>query len=374
MINPAHMKIAIINDMLWGGGRERRIVQLIKGLKKSGCGDIHLILLDERVDYPEVFDLGIRVTIIRRRMRKDPTVFVKLASILRSDRPDVVNAWSYLSSVYAGIVCAWLRVPFVSSFVADCNPPRWISAENVARLATFRLARRIVSNTRLAHDRYRTPIAKRVVIHNGFDATRKLGLRNREEVLSEFGLSPDSVVLTMVARFSKEKDFGTFLDACRQVQRSMPGISVFCIGQGSLAAPVVAGLSELDRSYVRFPGFRSDVEAFVAASDIGVLCTDTRHHQEGISNSLLEFMAFGKPVVATNGGGTNELVEDGENGYLVEPFDVGGLAERLERLVGDGAHRRVMGARAAVTVAERFSLDRMTAEFIELYGATSGRA
>ena len=94
---------------------------------------------------------------------------------------------------------------------------------------------------------------------------------------------------------------------------------------------------------------------------------DARCHREGISNSLVESMALGVPVVATAGGGTDELVEDGVSGLLVPSGDVAAAAAALARLLDDAALRERLAAAARRRVAEAFGLERFLREHLDLY-------
>ena len=81
-----------------------------------------------------------------------------------------------------------------------------------------------------------------------------------------------------------------------------------------------------------FLGKRSNVESIINIFDVGILLTNSKVHGEGISNSIMEYMALGKPVIATRGGGTNEVVIEGENGYLIDPFNEDQLIEKIENV------------------------------------------
>jgi glycosyltransferase involved in cell wall biosynthesis len=114
---------------------------------------------------------------------------------------------------------------------------------------------------------------------------------------------------------------------------------------------------------VRFLGKRKDVEAIVATLDIGVLCTFV----EGLSNSVMEYMAAGKPVVATGGGGTCELVVDGETGCLVPARNAALLAATIEALVDDPERCSRMGLAGQAKLRREFSLERMVECTTALY-------
>jgi len=101
--------------------------------------------------------------------------------------------------------------------------------------------------------------------------------------------------------------------------------------------------------------------------DIGVLTSNINLHGEGISNALMEFCALGIPVLATNNGGTPEIIEEGTNGYLLEPFDEIGLTKKIEDLISDDEKRIRMGASAKKIVMEKFSIQQMVEKFYSVF-------
>jgi len=361
------MRIVIINDMLWGGGRERRIVQLISGLNNSGFNDVHLILLDDRIDYNQVYDLNVKIIKIIRYSNKDISVFKKLYVLLKEIKPDVVNPWSFMSTFYASPLCKILKINCISSFIVDCNNPRIFSLNFFAKHIGFLLCKKIVSNSAAGHLNYKTPEKKQIVIYNGFDLKRKENLKAKNLILKEFEITESKRIVSMAARFDKQKDFATFIKSCQILRKSRNDFFVFCIGQGELLEEAKNSLNQNDKEYIKFTGFRNDIESLICASDVGVLCTNPNYHKEGISNSILEFMAFSKPVIATIGGGTSEIIENKINGFLIQPFDVDNLAEKINILLSDNDLYSNMAIHAQDTVAKKFSLEKMTDEFIKLY-------
>jgi glycosyltransferase involved in cell wall biosynthesis len=352
--------IVIVNDMLWGGGRERRIVQLIAGLNEHGAGNITLVLLDDRVDYPEVFSLKVNVIKISRSSNRDLSVFGRLFRIIKSQGPCIVNPWSFMSVFYAAPLCLLARQPCVGSFVVDCKPPARFSINWFAMKIGFSLCKRIVSNSAAGHAAYSTPRDKRIVIHNGFDPAR---LKRAPSPPAEKG----SIVIAMIGRLDKQKDFRTYIDALTILQRQGVAFRAFLVGQGGDHEALKAYTAHRNLREVHITGFVSEIDAFISGVDIGVLCTDPAHHAEGISNALMEMMAQGKPVVATNDGGTPEIIRDGTNGILVPSRDAEALAGKLELLIRDERLRKRLGINAADTIATKFSLDEMATKFLQVY-------
>jgi len=101
--------------------------------------------------------------------------------------------------------------------------------------------------------------------------------------------------------------------------------------------------------------------------NVGVLATNSANHGEGISNTIVEYMASSKPVIASRGGGTDELVQDNMNGFLIDPKSPDQLVDRIERLRADTSLAAAMGQQARRWIVGNFEVTRMTEEYISLY-------
>ncbi|MBC7292914.1 MAG: glycosyltransferase family 4 protein, partial [Thermoleophilia bacterium] len=139
---------------------------------------------------------------------------------------------------------------------------------------------------------------------------------NESSVREELGLNTQDVVVTCVAEFTSTKNHAFLLAAWRRVTREEPHAHLLLIGDGQLRRAMERKVSAESISNVRFLGFREDVPRLLQATDIFVLPS----RREGLPRSVMEAMAAGKPVVATDVRGNRDLVRDGENGFLV-PLD-----------------------------------------------------
>jgi glycosyltransferase involved in cell wall biosynthesis len=117
------------------------------------------------------------------------------------------------------------------------------------------------------------------------------------------------------------------------------------------------------RDHFRLLGMKSDIESFVNIMDICILSTFT----EGISNSILEYMAIGKPVIATSGGGTCEILEDNVTGFLVSQSNPIELAGKIELLLNDRTLRLNLGNNGKERIINAFSIDKMVSDYISAY-------
>ncbi len=122
-------------------------------------------------------------------------------------------------------------------------------------------------------------------------------------------------------------------------------------------------VSQEFQNRIKFLEKQKDIESIINIFDIGVLSTYT----EGISNSILEYMALGKPAVATEGGGTKELIIDGETGFLVEQKNYIQLADKIEYLLENEKVAVEMGEKGRKRIKKEFGLEKMTNSYVSLY-------
>jgi glycosyltransferase involved in cell wall biosynthesis len=136
------------------------------------------------------------------------------------------------------------------------------------------------------------------------------------------------------------------------------------IGDGPERPAIERRITELDLGEaVRVLGFRSDVADCLAATDVSVLTSD----YEGVSNSLMESMSAGVPVVSTRYPGADELITDGHDGLLVPRGDARTLADRLCKLLGDPTERERLGRNGQRAIDTRYGVDALAATLLAVY-------
>ncbi len=360
------MRILFLIDSLNGGGKERRLVQLIKGLNDKGINDLHLISLSDVNDYPFIANYHVTLTVLKRKIKKDPTMFLKLYKQIKNIKPDVVHSWSIMTSFYVSVICKMLHIPHVSGFVADCNPIKKFSFYHFATWAPYKFSEVIIGNSQAGLDAYKAPDQKRKVIYNGFEMNRLQITNDVSELKKKLNINTPYVV-AMAARVDKVKDFETFFEAAKQLIRTRCDVTFLAIGKGDLYDFFEKKLSEKDKENIKMLGFRSDIDSIITMSDIGILCTNPLFHAEGVPNSLMEFMAFGKPVIATRGGGVEELISDKKNGFIITPKNTTELVSKINLLLSNSALAVTMGNHAKDTIKTKFTLNTMTDTYIDLY-------
>ncbi len=355
----------MIIDSLIAGGKERRLVQLLKGFTAQKKGDItlELVVLSDRIHYQEVYSLGIKLHIIKRNPAMDPRVFYKLVRICRKFKPDIVQCWDSMGAVFGAPVAKLLGIKFINGMIVAA-PKRIKKLSNLwlrSRL-TFPFSDVILSNSEAGLASFQVKADKAFFIHNGLDLTRFNQLKDKSTVRQELGIRTQKVI-GMVAAFSTRKDYKTFLAAGTKLVSERNDLSIVCVGDGKLLASCKESIPTDLKPYFIFTGRSSEVESIVNLFDIGVLSTIT----EGIPNAVMEYMYLGKPVVATDAGGTRELVLDQKTGFLTKKGDVETMYEKINYLLNDQNLASAMGEAGKTRIINAFSLEKMTEKFYNLY-------
>jgi glycosyltransferase involved in cell wall biosynthesis len=187
--------------------------------------------------------------------------------------------------------------------------------------------------------------------------------KSSSSLREELGLGDQDVVVTYIGEFTSTKNHAFLLAAWRRVAGEEPRAHLLLIGDGRLRKAMERKVITEGIPHVRFLGFRSDVPQLLQATDIFVLPS----RREGLPRSIMEAMAAGKPVVATNVRGSRDLVEHGVTGLLVELGDVDGLAQALLQLIRDPELRRRMGEASRAKIQD-YDLSRVLVEMAAIYG------
>jgi glycosyltransferase involved in cell wall biosynthesis len=355
------------------GGSETQAVQLAGLLKKSGRFDVRMAVLDSEgvmreeavrlgfVEIPE-YPLG---SFYGRSMWRQTRRF---AAQLREWNAQVIQTHDFYSNVFGMIAGAWARVPVriaARREIAGLRTPK----QQMVERQVYKLARAIVANSGAVRDGLVqegvNPQAIEI-IHNGLDLSRvtpqQLG---REEMLSMLGLPSGKRWVTIVANLRHAvKDHPTFLRAAQRVHQKFPDAAFAIAGEGELLPEMRDLASSLGLGQAaHFMGRCHNVADLLAISDVCVLSSQW----EGFSNSVLEYMAAGRPVVATQCGGTPEAVVEGETGYLVPVQDYARMADRIVSLLSDPDKARRMGERGRQVVEQKFSCAAQLRNTEELY-------
>jgi glycosyltransferase involved in cell wall biosynthesis len=306
----------------------------------------------------------------------------RLARFVQDARIDVINAHHFMSVAYAFHAARIAnRVGLVYTEHSEADVLSATGFWRTAGSGLLRVCDGVVGvsprvSAALASHFHLDP--RRVqTIENGVDlALYGDSRRARAEVRRRLGLGPDEVVIGHVANFRRNKNHLFLVRGFREAFRDRKDVKLLLVGQGfagdveNSEPEVTAYIREqgLEDS-VKMLGYRSDVPDLLRAMDVFCLVS----YKEGLPLSVIEAMACGLPVVATNIESVRDVIHPGVTGTLVEPDDTPALARSLQRLASDSAGRAEMGSEARAVARERYALTRCVAETSKTLTAVAGR-
>lgn len=356
------MKILFFIDTLSAGGKERRLTELMKVLKLNLDFEFELVVMSKDIHYKEVLDLGISIHYIIRKTKKDISVFYRFYKLCRNYKPDIVHCWDSMTAIYLVPICKFLHIKLINGMIVNSPVKQnifnkfWFRAK-----LTFPFSDIILGNSKAGLKAYSAPRNKSTVIYNGFNFDRIENLKSKENIKQQ--LNTDSTyIIGMVATFSEKKDYRTYYRAAQLLLNQRNDIIFLAIGCDTDSFLSKSLIDDKNIDHFRLLGKMAGVESFINAMDICVLATFT----EGISNSILEYMALGKPVIATSGGGTSEIIKDNITGYLIDPSNPRELAEKMEILLNDADLRYNMGLAGKKRIQTYFSIEKMVNKYITI--------
>lgn len=284
-----------------------------------------------------------------------------LARHLRSRHIQVAHSFDFYTNLMLAPTASLARVPVVIGSqrqIGDLLSAR----QSATQSAVFRLCDAVVCNSHAAADRLRErgfPDRKLAIIPNALPEGAFAG------TVPALEPRPGLLRVGMIARMNNPvKNHPGFLRAAARIAAKFHDVEFVLVGDGPLRPELERLAADLGLGeQVRFLGDRRDVPAVLASLDVSILPS----FSESLPNAVLESMAAGVPVVATRVGGNAEAVADGETGVLVAVRDDDDLAAAIERLLWDAPLRARLGRRAKEIARSEYSIDRVTAQYEELY-------
>jgi len=355
------MKILHIIDTLRSGGKERQLVEALKYLSKQKNITCELIVMSGDVHYTYLDDLKIETHQFIRKYKKDPSIFFQFYQHFKNTKPDIIHCWNAMCSIYALPAAKLLKIKFVNNFLRNA-PVNLSITERVCAKLTFPFSDKIAANSCAGLKSYNVPLNKSVCMHNGFDFTRIEGLDSKDSTRKLFGINTPRVV-GMVASFSEKKDYSTFVKAAHMVLEKRDDVTFIAVGDGQYFDDIKKQIKPEFNERIRLLGKQQRVLNIVNLFDIGVLATYT----EGISNSIMEYMALRKPVIATNCEGNREIVENNQTGFLVDSTNPEQIKEKIFLLLDNNKLAERIGLNGYEKLKNEFSLEVMGRQFLALY-------
>ncbi|WP_257313134.1 glycosyltransferase [Geothrix fuzhouensis] len=372
--------IVFLTDQLGRGGAETQLVRICISLHRRGW-KVGILSLFPGSDFDEELQAdGIpHLSCEPHRMPKDHPMVplrltLRLIRHLRAWKPSTLICFSYHSDVIGRVCGRMAGVPVIIGSL------RTAFAKTPLREKVYRITEPLidltVSNSQaginyMVSRKILTP-RKTLVIPNGMFTSDYPSPVPREEVRANLGIAPEAFLWLAVGTLNPAKDYPTMLEAAARCAAADPRFRLIIAGGGeqidTLRADAYArGVGQV----VRFLGKRTDVARLMKGADAFVLSSAW----EGLPNAVMEALASGLPVVATDVGGVRELVVPGRSGWIVPPRDPAALADQmLAAMALDAPARDEMGAIGREHMATRYDQERITERWEDLVRQTSATA
>jgi len=367
MLNKRHTVMQVTHDLNYGG-LQQVIVNICKSIDRERF-DVSILCLKKLGAYvPEVEGLGVKVHLIpQKKTGVDYFSFLKAAEVFRREKVDIIHTHNThplvdgsLASLLAGVKTV-IHTDHARDF-----PDKWryMFAEWCMSHLVYRMVG--VSDHTVANLRKyeRIPRKKLVVIPNGIDGEKFQVTLDRDMKRKELGIPHDGPVIGLGVRIAEQKGITYLLQAMPAILKKFPDLSLVIAGDGHLVGALKQEAQGLGiDGHVFFIGPRLDMPELLKLFDLYVLPS----LWEGLPMVLLEAMAAGCPIVATDVGGNAQAVTSGFNGTLVEPRNPQKLADAVLDLLERPDMRAKYIQNASRVFSEKFSADIMTRRYEELY-------
>jgi glycosyltransferase involved in cell wall biosynthesis len=360
------IRIAHLFDTRGPGGAETVLVTLVRGLDPSKFQSFPCIrekswMREQLRAHDCVFHF------LQDARSYDLSFLAGLVKFLRQQKINVVHSHEFFMNVYGTMAARLANIPSVVTVHGQVDYAsqklrrrlacRWMSVGSRMVMVSNQLGGRFHKEVGVDRKRMRT-------IYNGIDTDAFQENNNLPELRSELGLPEGVPIVGMVGNLYPVKGYPYFIRAMKLVKKDFPDVRVIICGRGKLQRELELLANECGLAdSVSFLGFRADVPRLLQLMDVFVLSSLT----EGLSLSILEAMAAGKPTVVTDVGGNHEIVVEGETGFLIPPENPVAIAEKVCCLLRDRALGLEMGRNGRQRTRDRFSRERMVQAYQELY-------
>lgn len=351
------MKIIFVIDSLKRGGKERRLIELINNLPKNI--NFTILLLKNEIEF-NTDKISKHVKIYNGKNNKIDKL-IWFSKTLNRLKPDIVHSWYHECSQYSLAICKIRKIKFITSEITNINPPykNKFSISKLIHFIIFKYANIVTSNSYAGLKAYNVPKKNSIVIHNGFDFKRIENQKNMGVSVDK----NDTLVILMIANFTEKKDYATFMETAKNLLNEGRDLVFKGIGKGPKLEAIRNTIPSEYTNKILFPGYVENVEDEISRADIGVLTS----YGEGFPNSIMEFMALKKPVIASTGGGTNELIDHNKTGFIVPQKNAPELQKGIKFLLDNSEKRIEYGEKGFERLKNNFSIKIMTDKFLNLY-------
>lgn len=359
-------RVVLLIPSMDRGGAEKQLCLLAKNLPRDQF-DVHVMLLTR--DGPrskELRDADIPVTVIGKRFKADPSALFRLRRELVRLKPDLIHTWLFAANSFGRAAARMAGIPRI--FASErCVDPWKTAAHFFIDRQLARCTEAITTNSSGVKDFYTEHgIAPELfrIIPNGIPARQPTTL-DRADALRRLEVPTDRKLILAVGRLWPQKRYRDLIWAGELLATLREDTTLVIIGDGPQSGELLRHRDAVTLPQrVRFAGNREDVAELLPHAEAFWIASE----YEGQSNSVIEAMQAGIPVVASDIPGNRDLVVDNQTGLLVKLGDTADFARQTNRLLENPAESARLGDAARQRIASEFSVESMVQRHIELYG------
>jgi sugar transferase (PEP-CTERM/EpsH1 system associated) len=351
------------------GGMENGVVNLINGLDSNEFSHIICCVSQSGDAIRRLNGQNVKIIELRKKTGNDLFLPMKISRILKEIRPDVVHTRNW--GAVDGIIGAYIsRVPGIvhSEHGREFSDPEGRNKRrNIIRKGLSLFVDKYIAVSENLRQWLIRDVgirkAKITTIINGVD-TERFNTRDKRQLRYKYGYEDEDFILGTVGRLDPIKDHHLLIKAYAGLYRKYRKIKLIIVGDGPCRQRLEVTTKTLGmKGNVHFLGKREDVPDILKLFDVFALSSIG----EGLSNTILEAMATGIPVIATHVGGNSELVANGETGNLVPQGDIDRFAQALEQYILDKELAKKHGENGRLRVVSHFSLEKMVESYRKVY-------
>lgn len=364
-------RIVLLIPTLDRSGAEKQFTLLATRLPKDEFDVTAVALTRGGPLAEELSSAGVPLVVIGKRSKFDPFAFFRLRSELRRLQPDILHTWLFAANAYGrmGVRTVPQAKVVVSERCVDnwkAGWQLWLDRRLIGRTD------RLVGNSPSVVEFYRdlgVPEEKLSCIPNGIDTGEvppPHDPQRRESMLRELGFPSDAFVVGYVGRLAKQKRVEDLIWAVETLRQIRPKLRSVIVGDG----PERERLEQFAHDvgvwdHVRFLGHRENASQWLELFDVFCLASSF----EGMSNSVMEAMSAGKPVLASDIPANRELVVHGETGFLIKLADTVGIMQFLRRCIDEPGLAEKLGTAGHRRIQQFFGVQRMVDAYADIYRA-----
>jgi glycosyltransferase involved in cell wall biosynthesis len=367
------IKLLLFIPTLDQSGAEKQFSLLATGLSR-GEFDIQVVCLTRGGPYESLLEEhGIPVAVLHKRLKFDPVAYFRLRAFFKRFQPDIVHSWLFAANAYGRLAAGSRDRPkiIISERCVDSWKQSWqlkLDRKLIPRTD------RLVANSQSVAEFYREqgfPGEKIVVIPNGVKLCDEgpLSPDEKNSLLKTWEIPPGSRIVGYAGRLAPQKRGADLIWSLQLLRQLTDRVYLVIIGDGPERTEMLKLSQHMGCDHlVRFLGHQNNVPRLMRAFDVAWLASDF----EGQSNSLMEAMAAGVPVVASDIPANRELVADGETGFLVKVGDCPAFSQFADRILADPELARRLGEAGRERMRMHFNVETMIESHRVLYHELAG--